>query len=514
MKKFFTKNYIAVGAVVVLVVIGGAYWYVSTATPPAFGAVTVANGNVVQSVDEPGSVLAENSAVMSFQEGGQIAQVEVSEGSQVSAGTVLVNLDSAQLNAATQQTQAAVAQANAGLAAAQAQLSQLASGTRPQQLTIDESAVTSADQALGIAVGNAYSASDDAVRNQLDNMFSNAQSDNPVFLVPNSNAQGTVNSIQNQRVQIGTALAAWYAALNATSTSFDPASLSATATANLQQIQSYIDTIALVVNSANTNIATPAVALAQYKGDLAAARAEIEVSNSAISGNQSALTAAQNVLALAQAGSTPQTIQAQQAAVAQAQAAVAQAQAAAASAQVALANASLVAPFAGTVQNLSAQVGQVVSPGAPMMTLINASGLKIETYVSEKDVANIKSGDVAQVTLDAFGTGTTFPATVSTVDAAQTQVNGAAAYMVTLHFTNPNSQIKDGMTGNVHIIEAEHDNVIAVPSNLVINDNNTYFVLVQKGSASEKVPVQIGLVGARTTEITSGLNVGDTINNF
>jgi len=514
MKAFFTKNYIAVGVVVLLAVAGGAYWYINSATPPAFGAVTVAKGNVVQSVDEPGSVLAENSAVMSFQEGGQLAHVYVSEGSNVSAGAVLADLDSAQLNAAVQQTQAAVSQANAGLAAAQAQLSQLASGTRPQQLTIDESAVTSADQALGIAVGNAYSASDDAVRNQLDNMFVNAQSSNPAFLVPNNNAQGTVNSIQNQRVQIGTALTAWYAALNATSTGFDPASLSAMATTNLQQIQSYIDTIALVVNSANTSVSTPAVALAQYKGDLAAARAEIEASNSAISGDQSALTAAQNVLALAQAGSTPQTIQAQQAAVASAQAAVAQAQAAAASAQVALGHSSLVAPFAGTVQNLTAQVGQVVSPGAPMMTLINSSGLKIETYVSEKDVANIKTGDTAQVTLDAFGTGTAFPATVSTVDAAQTQQNGTAAYMVTLHFTNPNSQIKDGMTGNVHIIEAEHDNVIAVPSNLVINDNNTYFVLVQRGSVAQKVPVQVGLVGASTTEITSGLNVGDTINNF
>ncbi len=294
----------------------------------------------------------------------------------MSAGTVLADLDSAQLSAAVQQTQAAVSQANAGLAAAQAQLSQLASGTRPQQITIDESAVASADQALGIAVGNAYSASDDAVRNQLDNMFSNAQSNNPVLLVPNNGAQGTVNSIQNQRVQIGTALAAWYAALNASSTGFDSASLSAMATANLQQIQSYIDTIALVVNSANTSVSTPAATLAQYKGNIAAARAEIEVSNSAVSGNQSALTTAQNVLALAQAGSTPQAIQTQQAVVAQAQAAVAAAQAAAAGAQVALAHSSLVAPFAGTVQNLTAQVGQVVSPGAPMMTLINSERLK------------------------------------------------------------------------------------------------------------------------------------------
>lgn len=500
MKSFLRKKYIAIGIVVVVAVAAGIYWYLGTATPPTFGAVTVQKGNVVQSVDEAGTVAAENSAPISFQEGGQIAHVYVSEGSNVSAGTVLADLDSSQLGAA-------VEQANAALAAAQAQLSQLASGTRPQQITIDESAVTSANQALGIAVNNAYSASDDAVRNQLDGMFSNSQSDNPIFLVPNNNMQGTVNTIQNQRVQIGRALTAWYAALNATSTGFDPASLSAVALTNLQQIQSYINTIALIVDSADTSVSTPATTLAQYKAELSAARAEIEASNSAVSGDQSALVAAQNVLTLAQAGSTPQAIAAQQAVVAQAQAA-------AASAQVALDHASLVAPFGGTVQNLTAQVGQVASPGVPMMTLVNNSGLKIEAYVSEKDVANVKPGDAAQVTLDAFGTGTTFPATVTTVDAAQTQVNGAAAYMVTLHFTGPTSQIKDGMTGNVHIIEAEHDNVIAVPSNLVINDNNSYFVLVQKGGVTQKMPVQIGLVGASTTEITSGLNVGDTIINF
>ena len=101
-------------------------------------------------------------------------------------------------------------------------------------------------------------------------------------------------------------------------------------------------------------------------------------------------------------------------------------------------------------------------------------------------MANVQAGDSAVITLDAFGTGTTFPATVTTVDAAQSQVNGAAAYLVTLHFTNPNSQIKDGMTGNVHIIEAEHDNVIAVPSNLVINDAGNYFVLVQNGNMATK----------------------------
>ncbi len=504
MKTFFSTYYKWIAVVALVLVAAGVWWYVGSATPPTFGQVTVARGNVVQSVDEAGTVLAENSAAVSFQEPGQIAHVYVSEGSQVQAGAVLADLDSAQLNAA-------VEQANAGLAAAQAQLGQLASGTRPEQLTIDESAVASADQSLGIAVGNAYSASDDAVRNQLDNMFTNPNSESPVFVVQGGNGQsnnpGTINNIQNNRVQIGVALGEWYTALNASSSNVDSTTFSATATTDLEQIESYINQIALVVNGATSGSTLSPAAIAQYKANIATARAEIEASISAVSGDQSALTAAENVLTLAQAGATPQQIATQQAVVAQAQAA-------AASAQVALNNASLVAPFSGTVQNLTAQVGQVVSPGVPMMSLINNSGLKIQTYVSEKDVANIKTGEVADVTLDAFGTGTIFPATVTTVDAAQTQVNGSAAYLVTLHFTNPNGQIKDGMTGNVHIVEAEHDNVVEVPSNVVVNDGNNYFVLMQKGGSAIQEPVTIGLVGSSTTEITSGLNPGDVINNF
>ena len=499
-KAFFIKNHMVIGVVALLVIAGGVYLYLRTATPPTFGAATVGKGNVIESVNESGNVLAENSAAVSFQEAGQIAHVYVKEGSRVSAGTVLADLDSAQLNAA-------VEQADAGLAAAQAQLDQLASGTRPEQLQIDTSAVASADRSLGIAVGNAYSASDDAVRNQIDNLFVNAQTNNPTFLVSNNNSQA-INSVTNQRIQIGTALTQWYTLMNATSPNFDPASLSGTAATDLQQIESYINQVALVVNDATTDSTVSPALIAQYKGNVAVARAEIEASINAVSGGQSALTAAQGQLTLAQAGSTPQQIAAQRAVVAQAQAA-------ASNAQVALDHASLTAPFSGTVQNLTAQAGQVVSPGIPMMSLINNDGLKIEVYVSEADVAKIQPGDAASVTLDAFGPGTAFPATVTTIDAAQTQVNGSAAYMVTLHFTDPNGQIKDGMTGNVHIVEAEHDDVVRVPSGLVVSDAGNYFVLVQDGKTVKKQPVQIGLVGDDAmTEIVSGLSAGQIITNF
>ena len=62
------------------------------------------------------------------------------------------------------------------------------------------------------------------------------------------------------------------------------------------------------------------------------------------------------------------------------------------------------------------------------------------------------------------------------------------------------------MTGNVHIVLAEDDNVLVVPSGLVMNEGNQYFVLVKTTAGTAKKQVEIGCFGANgTTEITSGV---------
>lgn len=499
MKAFLAKYRVAVIVAAGIIVAGGAAWYVHSATPPSFAEMTVAKGNVVESVDEPGSVATEHSAQLSFQEGGQISSVDVNEGSVVGAGQVLATLDSAQLQAAAEQADAAVA-------AAQAKLDSLKSGTRPEQLQIDESALASAKNSLAIAVTNTYTSLDDAILNQTDNLFLNPKSSDPIFNVQTGNSQ-TANDLSAARVQIGNDLFLWYGKLSAQGA--DPASLSGTADAVLAEVQQYLATITLAVNSASAAANTPASTLAAYKAYVGTATAEVQASASALSGAESGVTSAENQLTLANAGATPQDIEAQQALVAQAQAA-------ASGAHVALAHAALVAPFGGTVQGLTAQAGQVVGAGTPVLTLVNQSGLKIETYVSQADVAKIQAGDKASVTLDAFGTGTVFPATVTTVDPGETQVNGVSAYLVTLHFTNPDSRIKDGMTANVHIITAEHDGVVEVPSNLIIGKNGTSsFVLVPSHGGQAEQPVQTGITGDDgMTEIVSGLSAGDKIVSF
>jgi RND family efflux transporter MFP subunit len=490
----------------------GVVWYVHANQTPSFGTTTVGRGDVISALNESGNVLAENSVDLSFEEGGQIAAVNVREGDTVALGTVLARLDSSMLGTA-------VMQANAALAAAQAKLDDLTNGTRPEQLQIDQNAVASAQAAVNAATasldasnGSAYTTADDAIRNQTDNLFFNPQYNNPDFLIPMTDSQMKID-IEAKRVSLEALFGTWYTSTNATNT--DIITQSNITGANLRTVKSYLDEMAIAVNNATPNSSVPAATLAGYHANVVAARNEVVQAIAGLTGSQNALSSAQSnlkvaqsELSLAEAGATTQEIEAQKAAVAQAQAAVS-------GAKVALDHATLVAPFLGTVRNLTAKIGQVVGAGTPVVSVTNDIGLKIEIFVPQSDVAAIKEGDAANVTLDAYGNKVIFPATVTTIDAAGTEVNGSLAYKVTLHFVKSDDRIKADMTANVNIVTAEHDNAIEIPNKLIITNNDQNFVMVQRGGELEKKAVTVGIAGDDgMTEILSGLSVGDHINNF
>jgi HlyD family secretion protein len=497
MKKFRFKNYLIFTVALLIVVAGGVYWSVKTGGTPSFGVFTVGRGNVVESVDQSGTIMAENNVTLSFQEAGQIAAVNIKEGSFVSAGSALAVLDQSMLKTAGEQ-------ASAALASAEAKLDGLTSGTRPEQLQIDNAAVSNAEASLQATLGSAYTAADDAVRNQVDALFSTPDY-NPTFLIPGVDSQ-TVTDLQSTRQTVGGSLKDWYAATTATSS--DASVLAKTADSTLRQIGNYLNMVSLAANQAVLSLSFPSATLSQYKVSIAAARNEITGTVTALTQSESALINAQNKLLLDQAGATPQDIEAQKAAVAQAEASLS-------SSQVGMHNAVLVAPFAGVVQNLAAKAGQVVTPGMPALTLVNNGGLKIDVYVSESDIAKITNGEKANVTVDALGPGTVLPAVVTAVGTTQTPVNGTPAYKVTLHFVKTDRRLKDGMSANVHIVVAEHDNVLEIPSRLTVTDNASDFVLIKNETAASRQKIQLGITGNDgMAEIVSGLSAGDKILNF
>jgi len=495
MKHIISKYSLWIAGGAAVLVLGAVSLYISGSHAPSFTTVRALQGTVVQSVDISGRVLSETSAELSFSIPGQIARVYVAEGNMVKTGDSLVGIDAASADAG-------VTQAEAVLAAAQARLDSLQAGTRSEQLQIDKNAVANAQASQSAAVQSAYTSADDAVRNQTDNLFLSAGTANPQFIIPISDSQTAIN-IQNSRSAVGGVLDRWYAALRGSAV--PDSSLAADA---LRQVKSYLDAVALVVNGATPTSAVPASTLAGYKTNVSAARTEVVSAINILNAAESVSVNAQSALVLAASGATVQDVEAGKAAVLGAQAAFA-------NAQVAAGHATLRAPFPGVIQNLTAKIGQVVAPGSPMLSLISAGGVKVESFISESDIAKIKEGDAANITLDAYGTGTAFPAKVTVIDTAETSVNGTPAYKVTLEFVHPDPRIRDGMSANAHVIGESRENAIEIPTRLVISDAAGKFILVKSGNTIEKRKVETGIAGDDgMTEIVSGVALGEAVVHF
>jgi multidrug efflux pump subunit AcrA (membrane-fusion protein) len=134
--------------------------------------------------------------------------------------------------------------------------------------------------------------------------------------------------------------------------------------------------------------------------------------------------------------------------------------------------------------------------------------------VPEADIAKIKIGDSAKVTLDAYGSDTYFPARVTKIDPAETMVEGVATYKAILQFAENDQRIRSGMTANMDIETAKKEGVLVVPQRAVIRKiDGSYRVQIFKDEqTSEERTVAVGLRGSDgNIEVVSGLSEGEKI---
>ena len=267
----------------------------------------------------------------------------------------------------------------------------------------------------------------------------------------------------------------------------------------------------------------------------AIANAENSQQSGALKDSQAVSSANQAVSSAKQAISSAQLgIQtAKQANVTQQESSVAQAQANLTAAQLTLSQTTLKAPVTGTVTQVNGVVGAMTSGGGTtvvsssssssssasgsgssttgFVVLTNVSGLQVTAGFSETDVAKIKDGQPAAVTVDALP-GTKLAAHVVAIDTTATVVSNVVTYNVTFAFDNPTpAAVKPGMTAEVDVIVAEADNVVHVTSSAVTGTGTNGSVTVLVGKQQTVRPVVVGLRGDTTTEIVSGLKAGETV---
>lgn len=194
-----------------------------------------------------------------------------------------------------------------------------------------------------------------------------------------------------------------------------------------------------------------------------------------------------------------------------------QAQVSAAEADVVTSQATLnktliIAPFDGVVARVDAKVGEVAAPSTTEVSLESGGLFQIESYVPELDIANVKVGQPAAITLDAYGSTITFDAMVIAVDPGETIRDNVPTYKVTLQFQKADPRLKSGLTANVLVTTTNIPGEIVVPLGAVIDQAGKKVVQVKVGKTVATRPVSVGRTSSfGQMEITSGLKNGDEL---
>lgn len=272
--------------------------------------------------------------------------------------------------------------------------------------------------------------------------------------------------------------------------------------AALQEAQSAYDKVAW---RSDVGMTSEAANLASATSDYNSAVATYKITAGTI--NDTSLRSAQAALDSAQAA-LDQAKKNEDTSTRTAQATLDSAKVAVEVAQRNLDNASLVAPFDGVVSALNYGVGDTTSGTA--VSIVDPSNLQVQVSIAEVDIAGLKVGETAEMTLDAL-TGKTYNAQVISIGPAGTVTSGVVTYPATLQITNSDGAILPGMTASLSIETERHDNVLIVPVRAVRTQGTQKIVTVQANGKSSQKPVSTGLSSDTSVEITAGLQEGDVV---
>lgn len=167
----------------------------------------------------------------------------------------------------------------------------------------------------------------------------------------------------------------------------------------------------------------------------------------------------------------------------------------------------LAAPFDGIVIEKQVEVGELASPGRPLVTVEDARRLRLEATVAESDLPAVAAGARLPVTIDALGPkplhGTVAQVLPSGDPATHT-------FLIKVDLP-PTSGLKSGMFGRLHV-EKDASPTLVVPASAIVERGNlTGVFVVRPDSVAELRWVKIGRRLDGDVEVLSGVNLGERV---
>jgi membrane fusion protein, multidrug efflux system len=183
------------------------------------------------------------------------------------------------------------------------------------------------------------------------------------------------------------------------------------------------------------------------------------------------------------------------------------------------------APVSGAVTRKLVEVGGVVSDGTRgpaanaggqlqpkiIAEIVHLGALEFHADVDQTDIGSLNRRQRVVVALDAFpdmrSQGSVDEITLSNVE----EVSGRVRYKVRVTLEKTDVPLRLGMTGTADFILARKENILTLPSSVVLErDGEASVFVVDNGKAWQR-PLRIGLRNEESVEVVSGLQAAEQV---
>jgi RND family efflux transporter MFP subunit len=179
-----------------------------------------------------------------------------------------------------------------------------------------------------------------------------------------------------------------------------------------------------------------------------------------------------------------------------------------------LAGAEVVAPFGAIVSRVDVEVGQIVSPALPVLTLVDPRELWVSADIADEDAAKARPGLRVEVTVPAYP-GRRFQGWILEVAAAaETKIDAALRTRIVrakIRLDEGAELLRPGLEVDVEGDARVVESALVIPSDaLVFGETGNIVFVIDKGVARVR-DVRVGYTTYAMTEILRGLTEGELV---
>ncbi|QFU22307.1 efflux RND transporter periplasmic adaptor subunit [Shewanella eurypsychrophilus] len=165
-------------------------------------------------------------------------------------------------------------------------------------------------------------------------------------------------------------------------------------------------------------------------------------------------------------------------------------------------------PIDGVIATRFVKTGNMAKEFEELFYVVNQDELYGIVHLPEQQLQSLRLGQDAQIFANKHSEETVHAKVLRISPIVDAQ---SGTFKVTLSVPNQNAKLKSGMFTRVELRYDTHNNVITVPYNAVVNQDNEFALYVIDGNNVNRRQVSLGYREADTVEIIAGIEPGEQI---